>query len=183
MRSTHVCWVGSMLALLASVAHAQSSASYSLKEAVLDAGGRPANGVVASSPSFRVTFDAIGESAVGSGPASPSYRLAAGFIPPERPPGEVQGLSFHSDRHTLSWNWQPGATAFDVYRGPVSALPAQYGTCQANRVAASAWIDTAAPPSGAGWLYLVTGENDLWEEGTLGTRSSGAERPNLAPCP
>ena len=42
----------------------------------------------------------------------------------------------------------------------------------------------AAPvPAGNGYFYLVTARNRLWEEGTKGSSSAGAQRANPAPCP
>lgn len=179
--------VASVLAVLAAVcvplARAQTSASYKVQESVFNAGGRPSDGTVATSASFRITLDAIGDGAIGTGLSSTSYMMTAGFAAPHRPPGEVHGLVVLGDKQTLQWDWEPASTAFDLYRDPITLLPTEFGTCQASRVTTDSWADASLPAVGTGWFYLVTGENDLWEEGTLGTESSGAERPNTAPCP
>jgi hypothetical protein len=172
-----------VLAALATPALAQSSASFQLAESVLNAGGRPSQGASVSSPSFHVTLDAIGDAALGSGLASSSFRMSGGFAAPHRPAGEVQGLTALADKQSFQWNWEPASTAFDVYRDPLSVLPTSFGACQAGRVGTNSWSDSGIPAAGVGWFYLVTGENPLGEEGTLGAESSGSERPNTAPCP
>jgi hypothetical protein len=53
------------------------------------------------------------------------------------------------------------------------------------------WLEISSPPApdsdvpfpGSPYFYLVTVENLLAEEGTLGFHSFGGERPNDNPCP
>lgn len=184
MRVARVAFVLAVLAAVClPIVHAQTSASYKMQESVFNAGGRPNQGTVATSASFRVTIDAVGDGVIGTGLGSTSYHMAAGFAAPHRPPGEVQGLAVLGDKQTFQWDWEPTSTAFDVYRDPLSLLPTEFGSCQASRVATNSWADANVPTAGAGWFYLVTGENDLWEEGTMGAETGPIERPNTAPCP
>jgi hypothetical protein len=170
------------LVALVPAAHAQTSASYTMQEYTINAGGRPSQGTITTSASFRVTLDAIGDGVIGSGLSSDSYKMAAGFAAPHRPAGEVMGL-IAKDHRTFQWDWEPTSTAFNFYRDPLSLLPTEFGACLASRATTNSWGDASVPAAGTGWFYLVTGENLLWEEGTMGAASSGAERPNTAPCP
>lgn len=172
-----------LAAAMVSPAIAQTSASFILQEHALNAGGRPVGGAVASSSSFRVTLDAIGDAALGTGLASTSFRLSGGFAGPRRPPGEVRGLLALADKQTFQWSYEPGSAAYNVYRNGLTALPGSFGTCAASRISLNAWTNADVPAAGAGLFYLVTGENLLWEEGTLGEKSDGGARPNTTPCP
>lgn len=165
------------------VIYAQSSASYRLKEHVLNAGGRPAETVVASSSGFRLSLESIGEALTRSAQSSGAYRLDGGFLPAYPPPGEVVDLNLLADHQTLTWSAEPASTAYNIYKGSLVGLPGTYGTCAATRVAGLSWVDPSTPPPASGVFYLVTGENRLWEEGTKGFASNGAQRPNPAPCP
>ena len=57
-----------------------------------------------------------------------------------------------------------------------------YGSCLHGAVPFTTDIDSSAPPTGAGYFYLVTGRNPAGEA-TLGQAASGAARPNVSPCP
>ena len=162
---------------------AQSSATYKLTEHVFNGGGRPDQGVVSSSSSFRLSLDSIGEIFAGDTLSGVSYRVEGGAIPGCRPPGEVDGLEILADGQTLTWSWEPASTAFNVYSGMLSTLPGGYGTCAVSRVADTTWGDPSVPDPGDCVFYLVTGENRLLEEGTKGHASIGTERANLSPCP
>jgi len=162
---------------------AQSSASYKLDEHAFNAGGRPAQAVVSSSASYRLTLDSIGESIAGQVLAGVSYQLEGGLASSYPPPGEVHDLELLEDLQTLTWSWEPASTSYNIYRGPLSTLPGGYGTCAVSGVAGASWGDAFLPPPGAGVFYLVTGENRLWQEGTKGHASTGAERANPSPCP
>jgi hypothetical protein len=164
-------------------AFAQASASYRLDEHSLNAGGRPAQAIVAASPTYRITLDAIGEPVAGRGPGAPSYRLDGGFSAAYAPPGEVDGLRVLVDTETLVWSREPAATAYNIYSGPLATLPGSFGVCAVSQVADTSWADASSPAVGEGLFYLVTGRNRLREEGTKGRTSSGAERANPAPCP
>lgn len=162
---------------------AQSSASYTLDEHAFNAGGRPAQAVVSSSPSFRLTLDSIGEPIAGRALSGASLQVEAGFSPGYAPPGEVGGLQFLADRQALTWSWERASTSFNVYAGPLSSLPGAYGDCAASRVAGTSWVDSSTPAAGSGVFYLVTGANRIREEGTKGSASTGVVRANPAPCP
>jgi subtilisin family serine protease len=84
----------------------------------------------------------------------------------------------------LAWSAEPHSVTYNVYRGdlPGSPLPASYGTCLASALPAPAYDDTTVPPSGAAFLYLVTGVRD-GIEGSLGFDGAGRQRPNASPCP
>ena len=162
---------------------AQSSASYRLKEHVFNAGGRPAETVVATSPGFRLSLESIGEALARRGQTGGAYRLDGGFLPSYPPPGEVVLLDILDDHQTLTWSAEPASTAYNIYTGSLEGLPGTYGTCAVTRIADTSWADPSAPSPESGVFYLVTGENRLWEEGTKGFASNGTERPNPAPCP
>jgi hypothetical protein len=162
---------------------AQASASYKLEEHVFNAGGRPAQGIVASSPSYRITLDAIGGSIAGDALAGASYRVAGGFVSAYLPPGELGGLGILGDQQTLTWSREPASIAYNRYAGGLSTLPAGYGTCAVSLAQGASLVDPSTPASRSGMFYLVTGENRLGEEGTKGHASTGAERGNPSPCP
>jgi hypothetical protein len=153
-------------------AHAQQSASFKLTESVLNAGGHPANGAVLTSSSYRIRLDAIGDAAVPGALASPSYAMDGGFVGAYPPAGEVQNVRFTS-KTGLSWDAEKAGGGYDLYRG---------GACLQGNVATPSASDAALPAAGQTFLYLVTAENRLGEEGTRGYQSSGAERVG-APCP
>jgi hypothetical protein len=162
---------------------AQSSASYVLGEHTLNAGGHPAQAVVAGSASFKVSLDSIGGPVVARALGGASFHMAAGFDSAYAPPGEVTGLEFLADRQTLRWMYEAASTAYDVYAAPLSTLPGAFGACAQSRVAGSSWSDPVTPVPGDGRFYLITGLNRLAEEGTKGWTSAGPERTNTSPCP
>ncbi len=162
---------------------AQTSASYRLTESVLNSGGDPRNGSILQSASFQIRLDALGESVVGTGGASASYRVDAAFVSAYPPPGEVENLRFTS-ASDLIWNPERSAGTYDLYRDSFSALPGGgTGMCLASNLTGASASDTQIPPPASGYFYLATSENRLGEEGTKGFRSDGAERPNPVPCP
>lgn len=172
---------GSLLALPEALA--QQSANYRLTESVVNAAGRPVNGEIASSTSYRVSLDAIGDAAVGGTLSSGSYHLGSGFVAWFPPPGEAQGLRF-ADRTTLRWDPERSVGVYNLYRDLLSTLAGGgSGTCFANAAATEQATDAGSPGAGQGFFYLVSAENRLGEEGTTGYRSNGNERPNAAPCP
>ena len=83
----------------------------------------------------------------------------------------------------FGWNPEPSVGAYNVYRGLVSGLPSSYGACFASGLTAVSATDAATPAAGQCYFYLVTAENRLAEEGTLGKKSDGTPRPNASPCP
>jgi hypothetical protein len=176
-----VCTLG---LVLGPDATGQESASYRLEEHVLNAGGRPADGVEATSASYRVSLDAIGQGVLGRDLGSASYRMDGGFVSAYPPPGEVTGL-FLTDAVTLVWDPEPAAGYYNLYRDAMTALSdLGYGRCKQQRLATTTTTDPAVPsPPGEGYFYLVTAANRLHEEGTKGWDSSLNERPNPTPCP
>jgi hypothetical protein len=166
------------------LAAAQVSTSYKLTEHVFNAGGHPAEGVMLTSTSYRVTLDAIGDSVTGYGLSSASYRMDGSFGFCFPPPGEVTGLHF-TDHQTLVWDAERSVGVYNLYRNLMSVLSGgDTGTCEQHDLTATTATDTdPAPSAGDGFFYLVTAENRLAEEGTKGWRSSGSERPNPLPCP
>jgi len=167
----------------AAPAWAQQSTSFQLRESAFNAGGRPAQGAIAQSTSFRVSLDAIGDSVAGPGLASASFSMDGGFVTPYPPPGEVNGLRF-TDKVTLAWKPEKSTGVYNLYRGLVSTLPGLgYGGCQQQSLAAETATDAAVPTIGSSYFYLITAENLLAQEGTKGFNSAGVERANLSPCP
>jgi len=175
--------IGVLLVALPFPIFAQSSPSHTQTEHVFNAGGRPAQAVTSSSPTYRISLDAIGEPIAGRILTGASYRVGAGLSAAYPPPGEVDGLQILSDRQTLVWSPDPSSTVYNVYSGLLSALPGPYGTCALAQVAGTSAVDSTEPSAGTGLFYLVTGVNRLREEGTKGRASSGTERANPLPCP
>lgn len=175
--------IAAVLQVAGGIAFAQSSASYRLTGQVLNAGGRPEQGFVSSSPLYRLGVESIGGDFSGVPQSALSYRLAGGFALLGAPPGEVTGLEFLGDEVTLRWSAEPRSMAYNVYRGALAMPPGGFGICAHARVEETFVLETQDPPVGAGFFYLVTGENLLREEGTKGYASDGTERANPAPCP
>jgi hypothetical protein len=169
--------------LLTPAVGAQTSTSFKLEEQLFNAGGNPADGVVLTSTSFRITLDAIGESAARRGLGSDSLGLDGGFVPRYRPPGEVTALRF-TDAVTLVWKADGSVGWYNLYRDLMSNLSTLgYGDCDQYDLTTETTTDTDAVPSDDGYFYLVTAKNRLGEEGTKGFDSDDVERPNLIPCP
>lgn len=185
--ATPVATAGALLLALPialpSQALAQSSPSHSITGQVFNAGGRPAQAVISSSASFRLSLDSIGEPIAGGVLGGPTLRVDAGLAAAYLPPGEVEGVLMLADQQTLSWGLEPASTAYNVYTGLLSSLPGSFGACAVTRIQGTAVVDTSTPSVGSGLFYLVTGVNRLREEGTKGHTSSGAVRINPLPCP
>jgi hypothetical protein len=168
---------------LPAAALAQTSASYKLKEYTFNNGGDPANGSFASSVSYRIKLDAIGDAIVTTGLSSASQHMDGGFVGDYPPPGEVKGDVF-TNKTTLAWSPEKSVGTYDVYRAAISSLPGlAYGTCFQNGITTETATDTATPSAGQGYFYLITARNRLGEIGTKGYSTSGMERANAAPCP
>ncbi len=159
---------------------AQSSANFNLTESVLNAGGNPSP--VLTSASYQVTLDAVGDSVSGTNLSSASYSNNAGFAALFRPPGEVLDLRFTDSTH-MAWDAEPSVGSYNLYRGLVSGLSGGYGSCLSSGISGEAGVDASTPSAGQCFFYIVTAENRLAEEGTLGRTSSGVQRPNPSPCP
>jgi len=105
------------------------------------------------------------------------------------PQGEVQNQVFTDPTH-LGWDELAGVFDYNVYRGNLGTFvdangdgaADSYGGCLHGAVPFTTDIDPSAPPTGAGYFYLVTGRNPAGEA-TLGQAASGAARPNVSPCP
>ena len=162
---------------------AQSSASYKLDEHVINAGGRPEQAIVASSSSYKISLDSIGEANADRALSGASIRMDGGFTTAYPPPGEVGGLEILADLQTLTWFRDSASMTYNIYKGPLSTLPGGYGDCAVSWVAGNSWVDPSMPDPHGGLFYLVTGENRLREEGTKGQTSTGVERANSTPCP
>ncbi len=170
------------LVLGSSAATGQESAGYNLEEHTVNAAGHPDADTVMTSAGYRITLDSVGDAIASVGLASPSFQMAGGFAAGYPPAGEVTGLFFRLDATTLTWNVDPAADTYEVYRDVLSALPGgQNGLCLQGGVTVTSTTDPATP--GTGWFYLVTSRNRLGEEGTKGFASNGTERANPGPCP
>jgi hypothetical protein len=160
----------------------QESAGYNLEEHTLNAAGHPGAGTVMVSAGYRITLDAVGDAIAPVGLASATFQMDGGFAVAYPPPGEVTGLLFGADGASISWDVEPAAMTYNVYRDAISALPGGLnGLCLQSGLTANAAKDPQTP--GTGWFYLVTSRNSLGEEGTKGFASSGVERANPGPCP
>jgi hypothetical protein len=177
-------WVIAFLVLVfSSSVSAQTSGSYRLEERTFNAGGRPSGGLVASSASFRISLDAIGDSVGGGLLNGASYRMEGGFGAAYPPPGQVSGLIF-AGKTELLWNAEGSGGEYNLYRGLLGTLSGLgYGDCEQPGLTDETTVDTDLPPVSDGYLYLVTAENRLGEEGPKGRDSDGVVRPNPAPCP
>ncbi len=168
--------------LLGGTTLAQESSHYKLTEHVLNAGGNQPTGVLAS-PSFRITFAAIGDGFSQGQLRSSSYVVDGGFVAAYPPPGEVSSVQF-TTQTALAWDRERSVGTYNLYSDALSALPGlAYGTCAQSGLGGETAVVSSNPPAGGGYFYLITAKNRLGEEGTKGVASSGAERGNSAPCP
>ncbi len=161
---------------------AQQSASYSVESQTLNFGGHPHKGVAGSSPAYRMSSDALGDSVAGVAMSSLSFRLDSGMVSAYAPAGEVTGLRFDA-QGGMQWDAVLHAVSYQVYRGPLTDLPGGYGSCVAAGITEPAWNDPNAPAAGTGDFYLVTASNRLDEEGSSGVTSAGQSRAPGTPCP
>ena len=98
-------------------------------------------------------------------------------------PGEAARDLRFSDKQTTTWTATADATGYDLYRGTIDGGAWNFdATCLQPGLAAPTATDAAIPAPGGGYYYLVAGRNACGE-GSLGANSSGAPRPNPAPCP
>ena len=156
--------------LVGGAALAQTSTNYDLEENSFNSGGNPANGATASSTSFLLSIDAIGNLSA-HGLSSTGFTLDAGFVGAYPPPVEVTGLVFTS---ATDFEWDPfaGIGTYNVYRGTISSFDPDYGGCSQPGLTTNSASDGDAVPS-PGFFYLVTTENNLLEEGTKGSNDLG----------
>ena len=176
MRETLVGLIG--LLLITGQAVAQSSTDFKIEEYTFNAAG-----TMLSSVDFQISAGSLGEGIQAGSLSGPSFSMDGGFMPAYVPPGEVINLVF-ADAQTLQWSAQPSAGAYHLYRAALSALTgANGGSCEQQGITDTTTTDSASPPAGDGWFYLITVENRLGEEGTRGTDSAGAARPETGVCP
>lgn len=170
------------LTLASTTSVAQESESFRIDGSTLNAGGRPDDGVVASSETFRVSLDALGHTAQILGLESMSYSSDGGFVATYPPPGEVRALRF-LDEETLTWDADPSTGSYQLYRDLVSTLiSGAYGSCVETGLLTNVTADPERSPPGEGFFYLVTASNRLSEEGPKGDDSSGSARDGST-CP
>ncbi len=89
------------------------------------------------------------------------------------------------DGTTLAWDAIAGAIRYDVYRGALSAIPAEYGACQNSRdpdPTDTTFTETDAPSPGEGYQFLVS-VTTAGGEGPLGTATDGTPRTVTSSCP
>jgi hypothetical protein len=102
--------------------------------------------------------------------------------------GEPQIVA--SDAVSIDWSDVAGSASYHLYRGDLAALRAGGGYTQdpaAPNVEQFCWLPQSAhddafePPAGQAVFYLIAADDGAIE-GSLGTDSTGADRPNLFPC-
>jgi hypothetical protein len=114
----------------------------------------------------------------------PATVVDGGFCVLDHPP-ETQNLGLTrvagSTTARLTWNPQPFALAYNVYRAGRANL-GDLGCMLAGATTTSVLDDGAVPPAGQCRFYLVTSVACSGES-TLGFTSSGAERLSASACP
>lgn len=89
----------------------------------------------------------------------------------------------------FSWAGDPQIGSWNVYRGTIPGISStNYGSCFLSGLTQPQFSDPSAPAANQAWMYLVTGVylnpvTSQFVEGSLGTDSTGAVRPNNSPCP
>ncbi len=97
-------------------------------------------------------------------------------------PGEVANLLF-VDKETLSWDAEPLADSYNLYRGYLMDLDSGfYGTFLTGELAGTSHVDPTTPIEHRGFFYLVTAAN-VDGEGTSGADGNATPRPNNFPWP
>jgi len=82
----------------------------------------------------------------------------------------------------LGWVAAPGADVYSVSRGDLSLLAlGSYGSCLAEGVDSTSYIDPELPLPGEGFFYLLQGQNYECGLGSLGFTGSEEERSNTDP--
>lgn len=104
--------------------------------------------------------------------------------PQSRAPGEVRYLRWLS-KTTLTWDAEPDATSYHVYKGFVRDLGySDFGKCadeEDPNLNDLVFDEFADPPAGWSFFHLITAEGPPDGEGTLGY-ATGIERSNFQPC-
>ncbi len=98
--------------------------------------------------------------------------------------GELPPTLRFVNQHTLVWAAEPGAQAYNVYKGiRVVSDTWQYGhDCLALDVVATTLADPFSPARDHLTYYLVTAEDQQGDEGSLGYGPGGVPRPPASPC-
>jgi len=99
-------------------------------------------------------------------------------------PAEVTDLMWTGPL-TLVWDAVSGATEYHVYRGASPFGYTDFGLCVDPLDAVrtdQTLMDAGAPPPGQVWSYILTAEDGVGREGTLGFGTS-AERSRFMLCP
>ncbi len=188
MRPRHALLSTLLLAALAGLAtpvataEDPASAGFRIVGGTLNAGGRPENGQVGTSASFRLTIDAIGSPVAHGTMSGASFSAEGGFASSFPPAGEVMDLRF-GDAETLLWSAEPSALSYRAYRDDIASLGGPVGSCLASGIAGTSTTDATVPGVGSGFLYLVTAVNRLAEEGPAGSASNGKSRALASTCP
>jgi hypothetical protein len=100
------------------------------------------------------------------------------------PPAETQNLAAAADKSTYTWSEASDATAYDVVRGDVAALPvgsSAGGEVCFENLSAPALVDPVPPAPSRGFWYLSRARNPCGP-GPLGAQSDGTMRVTTA-CP
>jgi hypothetical protein len=103
-------------------------------------------------------------------------------------PPDIPDLDLlHSTTTQLSWGALLSAASYDVAGGTIADLHLDGGVsgaaCLLPDTAGTSWDDGRADPaSGAGYYYMIRGEN-VCGPGSYGKTGGGAERTPIAACP
>jgi len=148
----------------------------------------PAPGTYALTAQVVADTNFVKPSKYGANVDTANWTVEVAALPPApevSPPGAAAPLAF-ADPSTVVWQdaGAAGVLAYNLYRGSLAGLPTgSYGACLFGALpAAQATLGPEVPAAGAGWTYLVSGENPL-SEGSLGQSSAGLPRLPDAPCP
>lgn len=148
-----------------------------LYEVVIDA-------TIAADPAGRL-LDASYDSPFHDGQAGDSVGDSVRTVHSVEGVLEVSSLAVDATEHgttEVSWTAGANASSYSLTRGDLAALASgQYGACLATGLAGLVYVDVEDPPPGAGFVYLVQGENASCGPGSLGRDTSGAERVNQDP--
>ncbi|HEU5181026.1 MAG TPA: PPC domain-containing protein [Candidatus Polarisedimenticolia bacterium] len=99
------------------------------------------------------------------------------------PPPEIATNLVFLDNETLSWSPSAAVSSYNLYIGVILGGGWSYNhSCLAPDLPSPDAVLSSSPPAGMAYYLLVSGKT-LCGEGSLGTSSSGAPRPNTAPCP
>lgn len=170
------------LMLSVGIALAQSSGSFQVSESEFNHGGRPEQGSIATSFSFRITLDTLGASFATASLSGSSRSVSHGWASTYGPPSEVEDVQFVAS-DTLDWIGEATAYDYQLYRDTLSNLSGLgYGECVQTGITSSTTTDTELPAAGNGFFYLVTAQNRLGEKGAKGKQSNGSTRGG-AVCP